>query len=138
MLEIDVAQEDRNRSLRVSPQSQRHSGQGLVELALTLPVMLFMMLALIDFALLMVADSSLSTASRDAARYAASAGETASGIFHFQDCTGIRDRARALTLFALPVIAIEYDPDGPGPCQRPNIASLRRALTLLMFPSQGR
>lgn len=89
-------------------------GQGLVEFALILPVLLVLVLGIIEFARLMVAISSVSTASRDAVRYAVSVGETPAGTPHYQDCLGIRDAALRVTVFADPFIVISYDVDGPG------------------------
>lgn len=89
-------------------------GQGLVEFALILPVLLALVLGIIEFARLMVAISSISTASRDAVRYAVSVGETPAGTPHYQDCAGIRDAALRVTVFADPSIVITYDDDGPG------------------------
>lgn len=94
--------------------SQHSHGQGLVEFALILPVLLALVLGIIEFARLMVAISSVSTASRDAVRYAVSVGETPGGTPHYQDCAGIRDAALRVTVFADPSVVITYDDDGPG------------------------
>ena len=89
-------------------------GQGLTEFAIVLPVLLALVLGIIEFGRLMVAISSLSTASRDAVRYAVSVGETPGGVPHYQDCLGIRDAAHRVSVFADPKIVITYDVDGPG------------------------
>ena len=89
-------------------------GQGLVEFALIMPVFLLLVLGIVEFGRLMIAFSSVSTASRDAARYAVSVGESAGGIPHFQDCLGIRTAAEQVTLFADVLIVITVDADGPG------------------------
>lgn len=56
------------RILRPAP--QRHSGQGLVEFALILPVLLFVVMGVIDFGRAMVVYSQGTNALRDAVRYA--------------------------------------------------------------------
>lgn len=91
-----------------------HRGQGLVEFALVLPVFLLLILGIIEFGRLMVTYSSISTASRDAVRYAISVGDTPSGIPHYQDCLGIRAAAENVALFSDPTIVIALDTDGPG------------------------
>jgi hypothetical protein len=89
-------------------------GQGLVEFMLILPPLLLLILGIIEFGRLMVAYSSLSTATRDAARYAASVGEGATGVPHYQDCDGIRGTVARLALFTDLTVVIEVDADGPG------------------------
>jgi Flp pilus assembly protein TadG len=89
-------------------------GQGLVEFAIMLPALLLLIMALIEFGRLMVALSAVSSASREAARYAASSGDNGSGVAHFRDCTGMRDAVDRLNLFNSPVVTIQYDLDGPG------------------------
>lgn len=94
--------------------SSEQRGQGLVEFTIVLPVLLLLVLGIIEFGRLMIAVSSVSTASRDAARYAASVGETPGGIPHYQDCLGIRGAAERVALFVDPLIVITFDVDGPG------------------------
>jgi len=89
-------------------------GQGLAEFALILPVLLLLVLGIVEFGRLLTAISSVSTASRDAARYAVSVGETSAGTPHYQDCLGIREAAHKVALFVEPFIVITYDVDGPG------------------------
>jgi Flp pilus assembly protein TadG len=89
-------------------------GQGLVEFALVMPVFLLLVLGIVEFGRLMTAYSSVSTASRDAARYAVSVGDTRSGTPHYQDCLGIREAAQKVAVFSDPFIVITYDTDGPG------------------------
>ena len=89
-------------------------GQGLVEFALVLPVFLLLIMGIIEFGRIMVTYSSISTASRDAVRYAISVGDTSSGIPHYQDCLGIRAAAQNVALFSDPTIVITLDADGPG------------------------
>ena len=89
-------------------------GQGLVEFALILPVLLLLVLGIVEFGRMMITFSSVSSASRDAVRYAVSVGETSAGIPHYQDCLGIRGAAQRIALFVEPTIAITHDSDGPG------------------------
>jgi hypothetical protein len=86
----------------------------LVEFALILPVFLLLVLGIVEFGRLMVTYSSISTASRDAVRYAISIGDSPAGIPHYQDCLGIREAANKVALFSDPTIVIALDTDGPG------------------------
>lgn len=86
----------------------------MVEFALILPMLLILILGIVEFGRLMVTISSVSTGSRDAARYGASVGETAAGVPRYQDCLGIRGAAQRVSLFTAPTIVITYDQDGPG------------------------
>ena len=89
-------------------------GQGLVEFALILPVLLIVVVSIIDFGRLMITISSVASATRDAARYGASVGANASGTAHYQDCAGIWETVHQHSLFLELDIVIEYDADGPG------------------------
>ena len=91
-----------------------HDGQGLVEFALIMPVLLLLVMGIVEFGRLMITFSSVSTASRDAVRYAVSVGENSTGIPHYQDCLGIRAAAEKVALFADLTIVITHDSDGPG------------------------
>lgn len=91
-----------------------HHGQGLVEFALIMPVFLLLVLGIVEFGRMMITFSSVSTASRDAVRFAVSVGEASTGIPHYQDCLGIRDAAKKVAVFADPTILIAHDSDGPG------------------------
>jgi hypothetical protein len=93
---------------------KRERGQGFVEFMIILPVLLLLLLGIIEIGRLMVTYSSLTTASRDAVRYAASVGETGTGVPHYQDCDEIRGAVERLALFVDANIVIEYDSDGPG------------------------
>jgi hypothetical protein len=100
-----------DRLRRTGPASR---GQGLVEFALVFPFLCLLVLGIFDFGLFIVSASSMSTANRDAARYAASSGTTGEGIAHYQDCETIRNMANVISQFTHPDVVIEYDPDGPG------------------------
>jgi hypothetical protein len=92
---------------------RENKGQGLVELSLILPFLLLVIVSIIDFGRLMFTISSVTSASRDAARYGASVGADAFGIAHYQDCTGIRGTVESLSYFLELDIVIEFDEDGP-------------------------
>jgi hypothetical protein len=79
-----------------------------------MPLLLLVIVSIIDFGRLMFTISSVSSASRDAARYGASVGTDAFGIAHYQDCIGIRETVRRLSYFVELNIVIEFDEDGPG------------------------
>lgn len=89
-------------------------GQGLVEFALILPALLFVVVSIFDFGRLMITISSVANATRDAARYGASVGANAAGTAHYQDCAGIWETVHQHSLFLELDIVIEYDDDGPG------------------------
>jgi hypothetical protein len=94
--------------------SRTSKGQGFVEFALIFPLLLAIIVGISEFGRLMVTYSSVATASRDAARYGASVGETPSGVAHYRDCLGIRETVDRLNLFLDASIVIMYDVDGPG------------------------
>jgi hypothetical protein len=110
----DVAEIETPPLLATPNSAVTHRGQGLVEFALILPVFLLLILGIIEFGRIMVTYSSISTASRDAVRYAVSVGDSPSGIPHYQDCLGIRAASENVTVFVDPTIVIALDTDGPG------------------------
>lgn len=91
-----------------------NKGQSLVEFALILPALLLLVVSIIDFGRLMFTISSVSSASRDAARYGAAVGVNPDGVAHYQDCAGIRQTLERLSYFLEVDITIEFDEDGPG------------------------
>jgi hypothetical protein len=68
-------------------------GQGLVEFALAMPVLLLILLGIIEMGRLLFLYSSVASASREAARYGAA-------VDNFSDCTGIHDAAKRVGFFA--------------------------------------
>lgn len=91
-------------------------GQGMVEFALALPVLLLLMFGVIEGGRLLFFFSSISSASREGARYGAAVGEVSGSTFQFQDCDGIRAAAKRVGVFAGVQdanITIKYD-NGPG------------------------
>jgi Flp pilus assembly protein TadG len=96
------------------------SGQGMTEFALVLPVLLLIVLGLIEVGRLIFLYSTVTNASREAARYGSATGLSDSGIPRFQDQAGIRDAAKRVG-FLVDLqdedIAIQYDQGGT--CQFP-------------------
>jgi len=91
----------------------REEGATVVEMALALPLLLLVILGVVEFGRVIAIENELESASRDAARYATSAGGTPA---HFIDCDGIRNAARqrlTLSTLANSDIDITYD-DGTG------------------------
>lgn len=101
----------------VQKPSSRESAQGLVEFALVLPLLLVLIMGVIEVGRLLFIYSSVTTASREAARYGSAAGDIGGYIPHYQDCAGIRAAARRMGNLAGIQdndIVIQYD-DGPNP-----------------------
>ena len=82
---------------------KRSIGQGLVELALTLPIFLLLMYGIFELGRAIFMYSAVLNASRDAARYAAAAdglrANDAAYLEYYKDCDGIRSRARNVSAF---------------------------------------
>ncbi len=68
--------------------------QALVEFALIVPLLLFLVYGVIEVGRAVFTYASGAMAAREASRYAAGVGTTGSDIPHYQDCAGIRARAR--------------------------------------------
>jgi hypothetical protein len=110
-------------------------GQSLIEFGLALPLLLLIILGLIESARLVYTYSAVTTASREGARYGFSLGVNGMGVPHYQDCSGIREAAMALTSIAgieEAGILISYD-SGPGTaviasCPLPSVETGTRIL----------
>ena len=100
---------------------KRTIGQGLVELALTLPIFLLVVYGIFELGRAIFMYSAVLNASRDAARYAAAAdGVQANDTAYlevYKDCDGIRDRAKTVSSFvdlsandAILISYLRYDP----------------------------
>jgi hypothetical protein len=88
----------------------------MVEFGLAFPVLVVLILGIIEMGHMIYTYSAVTTASREGARYGYSLGDTDSGIPHYEDCSGIRNAAKALTSIAgidQANIEIFYD-NGPG------------------------
>ena len=91
-------------------------GQGMVEFALTLPLLLALVFGVIEFGRLLFFYSAITTGTREAARYGAAAGLVGGSDARYQDCTGIRSAARRISGLAGVEdgdVSIVYD-EGPG------------------------
>ena len=100
----------------VIPENMKEKGQGLVEFALTLPLLLMLFFGIIEFGRLLFFYSAVTTAAREAARYGSAAGGYAGSGNYYQDCDGIRAAAKRIGVFAGVSdgdISITYD-EGPG------------------------
>lgn len=69
-------------------------GQGMVEFALVLPLLLLVMFGLMEAGRLLFTYSAVYTASREAARYGSASGNAGGYIAYYQDCSGMRAAAR--------------------------------------------
>lgn len=98
--------------------SQGASAQGMVEFALILPFLLLLIFGAIELGRLLLIYSSVATASREAARYGAAAGDIGGRVAHFQDCDGIRSAAMRMGgLAGLRPADIEIRYDNGDPTQ---------------------
>ncbi len=96
-------------------------GQSLVELALTLPIFLLLVLGIMEVSRLVFMYNAVFTASREGARYAAATGISTNGVPYYIDCTGIRARAQKVAILStLSLVDITYDSGsgtaGKGSC----------------------
>lgn len=94
------------------------SGQAMVEFVFALPILLLLIAGVVEFGRVMAVHSTVHSASREAARFAASAGDSGPGSkHHYQDCDAIRSAAVRVSEPLLQInastIEIEYD-NGPG------------------------
>lgn len=97
-------------------QTTRENGQGIVEFALVLPVLLLLIFGVIEFGRLMFIYSTVVTASREAVRYGSAVGTNPGGTPYFMDCSGMIDTAMRLGSIASinsGDVAIQYD-HGPS------------------------
>ncbi len=96
---------------RLKPQA---SGQGMVEFALILPLLLLVTFGIIELGRMLFIYTSVHAASREAARYAAASGETPDGQpCYYLDTAGITAAAERIAgLSGATVSAITYD-EGP-------------------------
>ena len=92
--------------------------QGMVEFALTLPILLMLLLGIFEFGRMLWTYSAVISAAREAARYGAAGGPSASSVAYYRHCDGIRAAAARIGNFAGIAndetgIEIVYD-EGPG------------------------
>lgn len=97
-------------------QYNKHSGQGLVEFALVIPLFLLLVIGIIELGHLLAVVISTYTSSQEAIRYGTAVGPNDMGVPHYVDCSGIQ--ATAMRLGAIGGVdahdvQIRYD-HGPG------------------------
>lgn len=91
-------------------------GQGLVEFALVIPILLLLFWGIIEASRLLFVYNSVMLSSREAVRYGSATGKVAGGKTYYQDCTGIRNaaiRVGGLAGVSSGDVTITYD-HGPG------------------------
>ncbi len=71
-------------------------GQGMVEFALALPILLLLVMGIIEGARLLFIYAIVSSASREGARYAVGVGTNNTGIPQYDDCANIRAAAKRI------------------------------------------
>ena len=92
----------------------RQQGQGIVEFALVLPVVLMVVFGVIEVGFLLFSYSSVNSAAREGARYGIAIGDVSGGQRYY-DCSGIVDAALRIGKFAgmkAGDISVYYD-NGP-------------------------
>jgi len=108
----------RHKQNGIRKNEKKELGQGVLEFALALPVMMLLIFGIIEFGRMMITYTAISSASREAARYGAAVGDDGDGtLAKFEDCEGIRAAAQRVTGAFLILedadITIQYD-RGPG------------------------
>ena len=81
---------------------KRVKAQGIVEFALAIPIILFVVLVVIEVAYVIITFNGVAMASREASRYGAGMSTSqavGSPLSHWQDCQGMRDAARRIGEF---------------------------------------
>lgn len=97
--------------------ARREEGATLLEFGIMLPLALLLLLGIAEGARFVSEQQAVRTASREAARYGSTTGETA-GLPHYADCAAIRTKAREATPFEIvdTDILVTYD-SGPATSQ---------------------
>ena len=95
----------------------REEGATLLEFGVVLPLALLLLLGIAEGARFVSAQQAITTATREAARYGSTTGETA-GLPNYADCASIRQRAKDATPFEIvdTDILVTYD-SGPASSQ---------------------
>lgn len=75
------------------PNRRKSPGQGMVEFALALPILLLVVYGLLETGRLIFIYASTLNAARQAARYGAASGLSDAGVPYYRDCDGIRNAA---------------------------------------------
>lgn len=90
--------------------------QGIVEFALSLPILLILIFGVIEAGRLLFIYSAVTTSSREAVRYGSAIGNVGTELVNYTDCSGIRSAGSRLGFLAgirESDILIDYD-HGPG------------------------
>lgn len=90
----------------------KQGGQGMLEFALILPILLLLVFGIIEMGRLLFIYVAVTTTSREAARYGSAVGPSPNGGKRYQDCEGIRDAASNVSFLAGindNDIVVEYD-----------------------------
>ena len=104
----------KNPSRHVNTTSER--GATLIEFAVIFPLLLMLLFGVIEFGRLVTTMISVSTASREGARFGTATGEATPGIPQYIDCAGIVGAARARVVIGKPAVSeviVVWD-KGPG------------------------
>lgn len=93
---------------------KKDEGATLLEFGIVLPIALLLLLGIAEGARFVAEKQAVATASREAARFGSTTGETA-GVPHYADCAAIRERAQASSPFEIldTDILVTYD-SGPA------------------------
>jgi hypothetical protein len=86
--------------MKILNRKKDKKGQGAVEFALALPILLLLMYGLIEFGHLILVYTAVNSAGREAARYGVAVGDGTGGIPRYVDCDGIRAAAQNVGRFA--------------------------------------
>jgi hypothetical protein len=101
-----------------SPSNEKKThGQAMVEFALVLPILLLVVYGLLEVGRLLFIYASVTTASRQAVRYASATGGNDFGTPRFKDCSGITAAANSVAFIVdFEKVNITYDrPDSNNP-----------------------
>ncbi len=102
--------------LRTKSISNKGYGQGIVEFALILPLLLLLIYGVIEAGRLLFIYSAVFTSSREGARYGSASGDVGGGVPHYMDCNGIMNAVKRVAILAgvqNSDIHIQYD-HGPN------------------------
>jgi Flp pilus assembly protein TadG len=80
--------------------SKKGSGQGMVEFALILPLLLLLVYGVIEAGRLLFIYSAVFTSSREGARYGSASGDVGGYVPHYLDCNGIMNAVKRIATFA--------------------------------------
>ncbi len=85
---------------RMVKKSARKLGQGMVEFALVLPILLLLIFGIIELGRALFTYIVVVSTAREAARYGSAVGTNSAGIPYYRDCAGIRLAAENIAVLA--------------------------------------